>query len=73
MIAAHADEVSLMQLHGFSEPLLSILLNVGGALEVLFGLTIALVYRWRWPFVLSGINCAIGWPPMPTQFVIAAG
>ena len=53
ILGPHRDELYLAAIHGLSIDTLTHLLKAAGALEVVFGVMILLLWHSRWPFVIS--------------------
>lgn len=53
LLAHHADELNLARLSGVPESQLHNFVTTAGVLELLFGILILAVPKWRWPMHLS--------------------
>ena len=75
MAGAHADELSMNVLAGFTPEQAPVISYLAGTLEVLLGLAILLCHRQRWPYAGSAIFIAALYlftVVMANQFLLSA-
>lgn len=55
LLGPHQDELHLAALHGMQDDHLSLLLKLAGVVEIVFGIAVLVLWRSRWPFVVSAM------------------
>ena len=55
LLGPHKDEISMAVAHGLSDSEVSAVLKQAGALEVIFGAVLLILWSSRWPFLVSGL------------------